>query len=254
MTETAKSSYYPIEFTIGEGKTDYEKYLSTVQLLTLQKPLEERVSPEELLFQVTHQTSELWMKQIQWDLDRILAFLPEQQLWQACRSFRLVNSMLKLLTAGVDQMGEHLSIQEYQKIRTALGQGSGMESPGFNRLLAYPTKLWTVFEGVLQHRQVDLKDIYRQYEQHPDLHTLAECYMDYDDLFHKWRTHHFDLVMRTIGVEANSLKGIPTKVLQRAVIERCFPQLLAVRNEITNESGLAYGGDPLDESSEEPPT
>jgi tryptophan 2,3-dioxygenase len=243
---TRSGSYYP-PFPVGEGKTDYEKYLRTVELLGLQKPLSEQVSPEELLFQVTHQTAELWMKQAIHELDKILVCLPEGDLWQSHRSFRLVVGILKLLIQQVDLMGQNLSIVEYVQIRTALGQGSGMESPGFNYLLAYPPKLWEAFSGVLQSRDVSLASVYKNYRNHLDLHTLAEDMMDYDDYFHKWRTHHFDLVSRTIGVESNSLKGIPTQVLQRGVIERCFPQLLAFRSELTNESALAYGGNPLAE-------
>ena len=243
--EMGESVYYPVPFPIGEGKSDYEKYIGTQALLNLPKNPNEVASPDEALFQITHQTSELWMQLMQWELDKALEEIPAGHLDIASRSINLTNSMFKLLTAAVDQLGEYISIVEYAKIRTVLGQGSGMESPGFNRLLKYPEKMWPVFEKLLLERNVDLKTVYLGYRENFDLYTLAEAYMTFDDLFHKWRTHHFDLVIRTIGIESNSLKGIPTKVLQRGVIERCFPKLIALRSELTNESGLAYGGQAL---------
>ena len=46
----------------GSGASDYERYLRTDELLSLQKPPEERAHHDELLFQTTHQSSELWLK------------------------------------------------------------------------------------------------------------------------------------------------------------------------------------------------
>lgn len=244
MTHTP-GDYYQRDFPIGEGKTDYEKYLRTLELLSLQKPKDQLASPEEWLFQVTHQTAELWMKLAVYELDRILAWMNADELAMASRGFRLVLHIQHLLTQQVDLLAQSISIVEYGKIRTALGQGSGMESPGFNTLLKYPPKLWAAFQGVLQRKGITIREIYEQYQTHIHLHTLAENLMDFDDAFHKWRTHHFDLVSRTIGAESNSLKGISSMVLQRGVLERCFPELLAIRNTLTNESGLAYGGQPL---------
>ena len=46
----------------GEAASDYERYLNTDGLLALQKTADEWVHRDELLFQVTHQASELWLK------------------------------------------------------------------------------------------------------------------------------------------------------------------------------------------------
>ena len=43
-------------------QTGYEEYLRTDDLLALQKGDEERLHPDELTFQVVHQTFELWWK------------------------------------------------------------------------------------------------------------------------------------------------------------------------------------------------
>lgn len=237
--------YYIPGFPIGEGKTDYEKYLRTLDLLSLQKTPAETVSPDELLFQVTHQASELWMKLMLKELNELVKAMNEDNLWAALRSLRLVHDCQRLLIQQVDLIGSHIRIVEYGKIRQVLGQGSGMESPGFNWLLEMAPKLGEAFEQLLTRRQISVRQIYTDYHNHLELHTLAEALMDFDDLFHKWRAHHLALVARTIGTESQSLKGLATQVLQKGVKTRFFPELLELRSTLTNESGLAYGGQPL---------
>ena len=43
----------------GKGASDYERYLRTDELLSLQKTSEEFLHPDEMTFQVVHQASEL---------------------------------------------------------------------------------------------------------------------------------------------------------------------------------------------------
>ena len=58
MTQT--DEYAPI--LPGPGASDYERYLRTDELLSLQKTADEWVHRDELLFFTVHQTSELWLK------------------------------------------------------------------------------------------------------------------------------------------------------------------------------------------------
>ena len=46
----------------GTAATDYERYLRTDELLSLQKSPSEMAHRDELLFQTIHQASELWLK------------------------------------------------------------------------------------------------------------------------------------------------------------------------------------------------
>src|SRR5689334_9190260 len=59
----------------GKGATDYERYVRVPELLELQKPIELLASPEERLFQVTHQAAELWLHHIDYEIDRAVAFI-----------------------------------------------------------------------------------------------------------------------------------------------------------------------------------
>jgi tryptophan 2,3-dioxygenase len=54
----------------GRGNSDYERYVRVPELLELQKPLDKLVNPEESLFQTMHQTAELWLKHIDYEIDR----------------------------------------------------------------------------------------------------------------------------------------------------------------------------------------
>ena len=60
MSQTSEDYDSPI--LPGDAPSDYERYLNTVELLELQKTPDERVHRDELLFQVVHQSSELWLK------------------------------------------------------------------------------------------------------------------------------------------------------------------------------------------------
>ena len=53
----------------GVGSTDYERYIRTVELLSLQKDVHELANPDERLFQITHQAAELWLKEIDYEVD-----------------------------------------------------------------------------------------------------------------------------------------------------------------------------------------
>ena len=61
----------------GKGATDYERYLRTDELLSLQTATEELSHPDELTFQVVHQSSELLMKGASWELERARVALTE---------------------------------------------------------------------------------------------------------------------------------------------------------------------------------
>ena len=86
----------------GSGATDYERYLRTDELLSLQKPASERSHPDELMFQIVHQASELLLKGTANELDRARAALNEADPARAVklmdRSFRMFDCAIDLLT------------------------------------------------------------------------------------------------------------------------------------------------------------
>ena len=69
----------------GKGASDYERYLRTDELLSLQKPPEEMLHPDELTFQVTHQSSELLLKAVSWEMERALQYVAGSDFGNAAR-------------------------------------------------------------------------------------------------------------------------------------------------------------------------
>src|SRR5436190_24139466 len=71
---------------VGKGELDYEVYLRTRELLALQTPANELVVPDELLFQVMHQTQELWLKCAAFEAANLVEFLDENEPFAALDS------------------------------------------------------------------------------------------------------------------------------------------------------------------------
>jgi len=219
----------------GDGATDYERYIRTGELLALQKNPDARVNPEELLFQVTHQAAELWLKQIDWEVSRIVSAIGEGNL-------RLVADLLDRCVRILDLLREQIVILEtmdpadYHVIRVnALGRGSGQESPGFNRLLDAGDRIWPPFSKLLEEGGLTPLDVLREPERQYDVNRALQGLLAYDAAFMKWRYTHMRLAMRVIGSRVKSLKGVPVTQLEQGTKEPMFPLLWEAISDLTDE-------------------
>src|SRR5688572_22318773 len=68
---------------VGRGELDYERYLRTPELLGLQTGRAQLVHHDELLFQITHQAQELWLRLIACEMAEMLEDMDFDRLWQA---------------------------------------------------------------------------------------------------------------------------------------------------------------------------
>src|SRR5438045_9593874 len=103
---------------------------------------------------------------------------------------------------------ETMSPKEYQEIRKRLGNGSGQESPGFRVLLKMYQPLWNSFQThYLDKHGLTIEKIYDTEYSHSDAYVVAEALAEFDELFQKFRSAHMQLIHRTIGFAAKSLKG-----------------------------------------------
>jgi len=59
----------------GRGDSDYERYVRVPELLELQKEIAKLSHPEERLFQVMHQSAELWLHHIDYEVDRVVELI-----------------------------------------------------------------------------------------------------------------------------------------------------------------------------------
>jgi tryptophan 2,3-dioxygenase len=224
--------------------TDYEKYIRTDELLSLQKEAAQLTCHDELQFQIVHQVAELWMKLCEHELQRAVDRIAHDDVPQATRALHRVSRIQALLELQLGLL-DTMSPRSYMTIRSALGRGSGQESPGFKRLLQLPDEIWPPFEALLGRRGVALRTIYETPEQASDLFTLAEALLDFDQSLQAWRQRHLTLVYRQIGAGTPSLKGKPSDLLAEGLKHRFFPKLWEVRDELFAEWTRAhpYGAD-----------
>lgn len=241
--------YNPIlKRNVGEGDLDYERYLRTVELLSLQTPRQQLSVPEELMFQVVHQTQELWLKLMAQEVADCVEALDSGSLWRAseilARSQRIFGVLIQSM-AVIDT----LTPDAYQVIRRNLGDGSGQESYGYNAVRLAAKALEAAFDRLLEREKIGLTDLYTLDTAWPDVKRIAEQLLDFDEGFQGWLVAHFQLVRRTIGVgkTVRSLDGVSTQILVGRMIQPLFPRLWDVRVEMTatwkREGGYAPGAE-----------
>ncbi|MCA1812891.1 MAG: hypothetical protein LC624_02935 [Halobacteriales archaeon] len=225
----------------GSGATDYERYLRVAELLSLQKPRELRAHRDELLFQIEHQTAELWFKQITEDLHDAGQLIDEGKVLEAERLLERGAQVIRILTEQILILTT-MSPWDYHTIRLKLGRGSGAESPGFRQLMTAPRDLWPKYEAQLAKRKVTLEDVYVHFHEHYDLFRLAEAMTDFDMRFQVWRLNHVTFIKRVIGRDVMSLKGYSVHELESAMGMQLYPELWKVRNALTNRAGTSPHG------------
>lgn len=219
----------------GTAPSDYERYLNTEELLALQKGPGEWVHRDELLFQVTHQSSELWLKLCWNDADAATHAVEEGDLAAALRLLRRSALCLQFVTAQLDML-EQMSPWEYQEIRRVLGHGSGFDSPGFAELRRILPRLGRAFDTQLEGAGLTLVELYVQGREHEQLYQLAEALLQLDEWVQTWRIRHYRVVARIIGDAVIGTQGTPVEVLGRLIHKVHFPALWDVRNELTARS------------------
>lgn len=223
------------------AKTDYERYLNTDTLLSLQKPAEQLACHDELQFQVVHQVAELWMKLFLHEVHYIKSLISSERLIEAHVLFGRCQQILFLLCDQLRLLNT-MSPSEYHKVRTQLGKGSGQESPGFNTILDQAPTLWEPYKALLAKRKVTVEDLHECPEKFPELFVIAEDLFSLDEYFLNFRFLHLQLVKRIIGGDVPSLKGVHAeKYLTHGLMNQFFPELWAVRNEISRRRGIPVG-------------
>ena len=243
---------------------DYGSYLRLDELLALQQPRSGAAGaehPDELLFIVVHQASELWFKTILRELDALVDALAGRDAGLALFRVQRLNMLTRIVSAQLSSL-DTLPPQRFLQFRGYLGSSSGSQSVQFRAIeaasglrdphflraleehgeppaivrerLARPT-LQSLFLSLLEHDGVSLEQLYVG-PGPSTLFFLAEGLLDYEQEFAAWRFKHVQLVERIIGPDTGGTGGtMGARYLQRTVSQRFFPNLWAVR-------GRFYGG------------
>ncbi len=105
----------------------YEGYLGLDALLSAQAPLSDPEHPDELLFIIQHQTSELWFKLIIHELQAVIGWLRQDRPGPAAKTLARVKQIQRQLFEQWAVL-ETLTPSEYAEFRGVLGRASGFQS------------------------------------------------------------------------------------------------------------------------------
>jgi tryptophan 2,3-dioxygenase len=202
----------------------------------LQKTPAERAHHDELLFQCTHQASELWLKLAGEEIEVATEHLAGGEIAPALRLLRRAALCFRLATQALDML-ELMSPWEYTaEVRPVLGHGSGFDSPGWNRVRHGAPALGQAFHELRRARGLSLLEVYTQGREHEELYQLAEALTDLDEWATTWRVRHFMVVERIIGGEVVGTQGTPVELLGKLIERKLYPELWKVRTELTNRA------------------
>lgn len=241
-----------------DGAVSYPTYLSLDELLKLQRARSTPEHPDELLFIVVHQASELWFKVILADLGALIDAMERSDAGRSLWHMQRINALMRIVSQQLMSL-ETLPPQHFAAFRGYLGTSSGSQSVQFRAIeaasglrdeafmqaleergpipdlvshaLARPT-LQSLFVAMVKHEGLSLDELYTG--PGPGLlFFLAEALLEYEQNFAEWRFKHVQLVERIIGPMTGGTGGtLGANYLKRTVSQRFFPELWEVRGRL----------------------
>ena len=239
----------------NEPGITYGSYLALDELLTLQRPQTRPEHPDELLFIVVHQASELWFKCILHELEALVAHMAAGDVHAALFTTKRLNALTRIVTTQLSAL-DTLPPQRFAQFRGYLGSSSGSQSFQFRAIeaasglrephflqaisehgeppalvrewLARPT-LQALFDDLVERAGTTYEGLYIGPGPTP-LVLLAEQLLEYEQAFALWRYLHVQLVERIIGPGTGGTGGtLGARYLMRTISNRFFPKLWEVR-------------------------
>jgi len=108
-----------------DRRMSYGDYLSLDRILGAQAPISD--APDEMLFIIQHQTSELWMKLMLHELHGAREAISHGRLAEAMKLLARVCRIMEQLNSAWDVL-RTMTPSDYTTFRDALGQSSGFQS------------------------------------------------------------------------------------------------------------------------------
>ena len=234
---------------------NYGSYLALEELLGLQRPRSKPEHPDELLFIVVHQSSELWFKVLLRDIDALASAFAKHDAGLALWQLQRMNGIMRIVSAQLSSLAL-LPPQHFAAFRGHLGSSSGGQSAQFRAIeaasgLREPWFVELVREngGVPEaiRRWLDrpsLQEMFLEFLEKegtsleqcylgpgPSLHFfIAEALLEYEMEFGQWRFQHAQLVERMLGPDTAGTGGSKgASFLHRTTSIRFFPKLAEVR-------------------------
>jgi tryptophan 2,3-dioxygenase len=153
--------------TAFADKMSYGDYLDLSSILSAQAPLSD--APDELLFIIQHQTSELWMKLMLHELNSARAAIAKDRLPEAMKLLARVSRIMEQLNSAWDVL-RTMTPSDYTQFRDALGMSSGFQSLQYR-----------LIEFVLGNRNVAMV---KPHEHEPQNLALLKKELSQPSLYH----------------------------------------------------------------------
>ncbi|RZV50373.1 MAG: tryptophan 2,3-dioxygenase [Sphingomonadaceae bacterium] len=244
----------------------YAEYLRLGEVLGAQVPHSEH--HDEMLFIIIHQSKELWLKQILFEVDYAIDQLHRGHFTLVHKALSRVSRIQSVMTLSWDILTT-LTPADYMKFRHHFGTASGFQSWQF-RMMEYrlgiknPAFLKNYKDGSEERRQLEATlekpslwdesnealgragfdvsseeaiqaswlDVYRNTEDNLELYGLAEKLVDLDDALAAWRHKHVLTVERVIGFKRGTGGSAGAEYLRTTLSKRAFPALWNLRTDI----------------------
>jgi tryptophan 2,3-dioxygenase len=217
----------------------YADYMRLSELLSLQRPHDERVHPDEGLFQTAHQVNELLLTAAVEDILSAVGHIRRDQPAAGEPLLARAAAIVDVATAALRLLGR-LTLRDYHVLRPALGTSTAAASPAWKHARRALTRLDTTFCDYLARANLDIVDVYRRGEPDP-VHRLAERMVDLDSTIALWRFHHHLVAARLVGVGRTGTGGMPVDLLAAAIHSRAFTVLWQVRLQMAASGAVASG-------------
>ncbi len=181
----------------GKGKISYASYLKVNELIGLQQLVSDSSHHDEMLFIVTHQTYELWFKQLLHETETIATMM---QMGHVLAASRLVNRCVQIQGVLVEQVAvlETMTPMDFLAFRGKLQPASGFQSAQFRE---FEIALGLADDKVFAHYKDDA-DALARLARRLSSTTLPEAF------FNVLRERGFDAPPLTREAEAEEVAAV----------------------------------------------
>lgn len=116
-----------------KNRSSYGDFLQLKTLLDLQETFQDPAEPDELMFLIVHQVSELWLKLMHHHLVEVRRFLRKDEVGPALKNLDRIKAIQRQLI-GVWETLLTMTPADYLTFRDALSNSSGFQSYGYRQI------------------------------------------------------------------------------------------------------------------------
>ncbi len=116
-----------------DDRNSYGDFLQLKTLLNLQKTFQDPPQPDELLFIIIHQASELWLKLMYYQIVTMREDIRKDRVGPALKNVARIKAIQRQLITSWETLLT-MTPADYMTFRDALGNSSGFQSYGYRQI------------------------------------------------------------------------------------------------------------------------